>query len=78
MTNTSGPILAAEVDKLAVRLRHTDFTANHNWVERFKQQRRIRSRSINGDSSTVDPTVLDDYVNNTLPNLLRDYDPEDV
>jgi len=36
------------------------------------------SRSINGESSTEDPAVIDDYINNTLPNLLRDYDPKDV
>jgi hypothetical protein len=29
----SGPTLAAKADDLAIRLGHTDFTANHNWVK---------------------------------------------
>ena len=33
----SGPTLAAKADDLAIHLGHTDFTAKHNWVERFKQ-----------------------------------------
>ena len=73
-----GPTLAANTDDLAIHLGHTDFTANHNWVERFKQRRRILSCSINGESANVDETVVEDYVNTTLPTLLRDYDPTDV
>jgi len=68
----------AKADDLAIRLGHTDFTANHNWVEMFKQRRGIVSHSINGESATVDETVVEDYVSTTLPNLLRDYDPKDV
>ena len=70
----------AKADDLAIRLGHTDFTANHNWVERFKQRRGIVSHTINGESAiaTVDETVVEDYVSTTLPNLLRDYDPKDV
>jgi hypothetical protein len=74
----SGSTLAAKADDLAIRLGHTDFTANHNWVERFKQRRGIESRSINGESAAVEETVVEDYVSTTLPNLLRDYDPKDV
>jgi hypothetical protein len=66
------------VDDLAIRFSHTDFTANHNWVERFKQRRGIVSRSINGESAAVDETVVEDYVSTTLPNFLRDYDSKDV
>jgi hypothetical protein len=73
-----GSTLAAKADDLAIRLGHTDFTANHNWAERFKQRRGIESRSINGESAAVDETVVEDYVSTTLPNLLRDYDPKDV
>jgi hypothetical protein len=55
-----GPTLAAKADDLAIRLGHTDFTANHNWAERFKQRRGIVSRSINGESAAVDETVVED------------------
>jgi centromere protein B len=41
----SGPTLATKADDLAIRLSHTDFTAKHNWVERFKQRRGIVSRN---------------------------------
>ena len=74
----SGPTLAAKTDDLAIRFGHTDFTTNHNWVERFNQRRGIVSRSINGESAAVDETVVEDYVSTTLPNFLRDYDSKDV
>jgi hypothetical protein len=57
----SGPTLAAKADDLVIRLGHTYFTANHNWVERYKQRRGIVSRSINGESAAVDETVVEDY-----------------
>ena len=54
----SGPTLAAKADDLVIRLGHTYFTANHNWVERFKQRRGIVSRSINGESAAKLSTRL--------------------
>jgi hypothetical protein len=56
----SGPTLAAKADDLVIRLGHTDVTANHNCVDRFKQRRGIVSRSINGESAAVDETVVED------------------
>uniref|UniRef100_H3A146 HTH CENPB-type domain-containing protein n=1 Tax=Latimeria chalumnae TaxID=7897 RepID=H3A146_LATCH len=69
----SGPILAAKAKKLAADLGNENFTVSHVWIERFKKCWNVVSKSVCGESGSVDSTVADDYITSKLPALLKDY-----
>uniref|UniRef100_H3AUS4 HTH CENPB-type domain-containing protein n=1 Tax=Latimeria chalumnae TaxID=7897 RepID=H3AUS4_LATCH len=70
----SGPILAAKAEKLCAKLGNENFTVSHLWVERFKICWNIVSKSICGESGSLDSAVVDDYIASKFPALLKDYE----
>uniref|UniRef100_H3AKX6 DDE-1 domain-containing protein n=1 Tax=Latimeria chalumnae TaxID=7897 RepID=H3AKX6_LATCH len=68
----SGPILAAKAEKLAADLGNEIFTV------KFKKRQNIASKSICGESRSVDSAVVDDYIASKLPALLKDCEPKNI
>ena len=77
-TSISGPILKAEAQILANKLGHTDFKASQGWLSRFKNRKGIHFREISGEAHSVNPEAVDAWKSTILPQLLRDYSPEDI
>uniref|UniRef100_H3A7X5 HTH CENPB-type domain-containing protein n=1 Tax=Latimeria chalumnae TaxID=7897 RepID=H3A7X5_LATCH len=72
----SGPILAAKAEKLVANLGNENFIVSHSRIERFKKRQNSMSKSICGESRSVDSAVVGDYITSKLPALLKDYEPK--
>lgn len=68
----SGPIVKEQALEFAAQLGYTDFTASDGWLTSFKERHSIVFRSVSGESATVDQTVIDDWVQNKLPEIIKD------
>jgi len=68
----SGPIVKEQALEFATQLGYIDFTASDGWLTSFKEIHSIVFRSVSGESATVDQTVIDDWVQNKPPEIIKD------
>jgi len=73
-----GPEIQAQALKYASMLNKPEFQASNGWLQRFRARNHISYKTIVGEAGLVDKTVTDEYLNNTLPNLIRNYTPRDI
>ncbi|GFS25260.1 tigger transposable element-derived protein 6 [Elysia marginata] len=55
-----------------------DFSASAGWLDRFKKRRGIAFESICGESAVVDTNQTDKWKSTVLPQILKDYNPDDI
>jgi hypothetical protein len=74
----SGETLMLKANELAKMLGYDDFTASSGFIERFKKRHGIISKSVCGESAAVDLSITEKFMTETLPQLLKDYEPKDI
>lgn len=74
----SGDVLITKADELARKLGKDDFKCTSGYIDRFKKRHAIVCKSVCGESAAVDENVTDKYKQETLPNILKNYEPKDI
>lgn len=74
----NGSVVKEKALEIAERLKLQGFSASNGWIDRFKKRNNLCFKSICGESEGVDIATVQQWKENTLPNLLRDYIPRDV
>ena len=68
----NGPLM---MKKFAENLRHSEFKATMNWLQRFKTRKGIVSKAICGESAATDTSVVVSWKNG-LSGLFEGYSPD--
>ena len=76
--NVSGNILMEKAKDIAREMNLEDFTPSTGWLDRFKKRRGIAFRAVCGESASVDSSQTDEWLSKALPELLKEYGPDDV
>lgn len=74
----SGPIMKEKADEIAAKLGYLDFKCGNGWLHRFKYRHSISFGIISGESESVNPEIVKNFLNVVLPQLLLDYKAEDI
>ncbi len=67
----SGQIIRDQALDFASKLGITGFNASEGWLTRFKERNNIVFGSVSGESASVDQSVINDWVHNKLPDLIK-------
>ncbi|XP_015378224.1 PREDICTED: tigger transposable element-derived protein 4-like, partial [Diuraphis noxia] len=67
-----------KANEIAKRLNITDFGGSNGWLDRFRKRHGIVYRKICGEADAVDDNSIKSWKETILPNLLKDYSPEDI
>ena len=74
----SGPILKTKAEEFAHKLGRPDFVAMDGWLSRWKARHRIKFKRAHGEKSSADAEAAEEWMSTILPQLLNEYDPEDI
>ena len=74
----SGPILKSKAEELAQKLSRTDFVATDGWLSRWKSRKSIKFKRTHGEKSSEDVEGAEEWISTVLPQLLHQYQPENV
>ena len=55
-----------------------DFLASSGWLARFKARENLQFKSVVGEGGDVNLDVVQNWTENVLPSLLKDYDENDI
>jgi hypothetical protein len=75
------------IDGETLRLKGTEFAAalghegaeiTSSWIDRWKIRHKVSSKVMAGEKTSVDDTVVTDWKNHRLPEILRNWAPEDI
>lgn len=72
----SGPMLQSKAKEIAEKLDIEKFQASNGWLESFQRRHNINFRILCGESAAADLEVAAEW-KSKLPNLLKEYTPED-
>lgn len=73
----SGTLMSTAATEIADEM-GVEFSATTGWFDRFKKRRGIAFRAICGESAAVNITETDDWRKTVLPEILKDYHPNDI
>lgn len=73
----SGPIICEKAVSLAEEL-GVDFMPNTGWLARFKERKGITFRRVCGEAASVCDETVNEWKEQTLPDILSQYDPNDT
>lgn len=76
--NIDGKVLREKADDVALSLGIENFQASGGWVHRFKQRHGLVYKTVCGEGKKVDDSVVSDWMTDTLPALLSEYEARDV
>lgn len=68
----NGSIIKEKALEIAEKLKLQGFSASNGWIDRFKKRNNLCFKSICGESDDVDISIVQQWKENTLPNLLKD------
>ncbi len=71
-------LLKEKENEIALNLNYIDFNCSNGFLDRFKSRNAVIFETFHGESEGVSEEVTNDWVNNKLPELIKDYKPEDV
>jgi hypothetical protein len=74
----SGTLIREKAKEFAAALGREDFLASVGWLDKFKKRHGIVQKSVCGESASADLQVSDNWQKNCLPDLIRQYDPNDI
>ena len=70
--------MLAKAKEFAGKIGNQSFQGSAGWLARFKKRHKVSLRSVSGESASVYQDVVDEWLSETLPQLLMDYAPEDI
>jgi hypothetical protein len=71
-------LIKAKANELAVIHNITGFKCSNGFVTRFKARNGITFQVSHGDAEGVSDDICNEWVNNKLPEFVKDYKPEDI
>ncbi|XP_054709194.1 tigger transposable element-derived protein 6-like [Uloborus diversus] len=74
----SGPLIKEKVLEYAKHFGCDDFQASSGWLNKFKKRHAIKEKVVPGESRSVDDAVCDDWRNNELKKILKDYQSDNI
>lgn len=74
----SGPILQKKAEEIAQKLGHETFRATTGWFARWKARQGIKFKKAHGEKQDADFNGAEIWKTNELPDLLKEFDPEDI
>lgn len=74
----SGPTLIERANQLAVELKIENFKASAGWIHRFKLRHNIVQRAVSGESESVIPDTVTQWIDHVLPDIIKSYSPKDI
>lgn len=74
----SGPIIQSKAKFFAESLKIEGFEASNGWLTKFTARNGFSYKTICGESKAVDLTVADDWKESVLPDLIKNYEPENI
>ena len=74
----SGPLLLSKAKEFAEKMGNHNFQGSAGWLARFKKRHKVTFRSVSGESASVSQDVVDEWLSETLPQLLQDYSARDI
>lgn len=74
----NGGVITEKAMEIATRLNITKFSGSTGWLDRFRRRHGIVYRQISGKAESVSNNGIENWKNNVLPSLLRDYTPDDI
>lgn len=74
----NGPILMEKAKELSQKLNVEDFNASKGWLERWKARENIGFKRMHGEKKDADTSAAEHWKNNVLPQILLDYNPDDI
>jgi hypothetical protein len=74
----SGSEIIQQAIKYAVFLGYNDFKASNGWLDKFLKRNNISLKTICGEAGLVDQEVVSNWINNILPDQIKDYHPKDI
>ncbi|XP_046330982.2 tigger transposable element-derived protein 4-like [Haliotis rufescens] len=74
----SGHIIISMAKEFAEKLGHSDFSASTGWLERLKKRHGTCSSTTLGESASVDPKLVDDWLTSQLPTYLTKFNTDDI
>jgi hypothetical protein len=73
-----GPLMQQQALKFAQYLNNKEFKASNGWLEKFKQRMNISYKKIVGEAGVIDRDTAAKWMNNILPDLIKDYEEHDI
>ena len=74
----SGTVLIQKASEIASEMGLDDFIPSCSWLERFKKRRGIVFKAVCGESAAVDSSQTEEWLDKTLPDILKEYGADDV
>lgn len=73
----SGPVLGEAAEKIANEMGMTEWKCSNGFLERFKKRHNISFKVISGESASVNPDTINDWINR-MPDIINGYNPDDI
>lgn len=74
----SGEVIKDRAQIYAKQLGFTNFKASSGWLEKFNKRNGLCSKKLCGESADADITVANEYKNNILPEIIKNYHPNNI
>ncbi|GBM59485.1 Cytosolic purine 5'-nucleotidase [Araneus ventricosus] len=75
----SGPLLMKKAQDILKKLNvECDASFSPGWLHKFKLRHGITGKTVSGESGDVDCETVDDWIQNQLLDLIKDYEQKDI
>jgi hypothetical protein len=71
-------LLKEKANQIAKNLKIVDFNCSNGFIDRFKKRNAVEFQIIHGVSDGVPEDISNDWINKKLPELIKDYEPNDI
>jgi hypothetical protein len=71
-------LLKEKANQIAKNLKIVDFNFSNGFIDRFKKRNAVEFQIIHGVSDGVPEEISNDWINKKLPQLIKDYEPNDI
>lgn len=73
----SGEMLLEKANELA-SFSDGEIPISSSWINRWKARHSISTKKLVGEASSVNPAIVDEWINTKLPLLSKEFSPSDI